>query len=68
MEIFNIFYTDCYGDQSLIATTNNLDSWLKDHNKERVSEGNEPDELDDFEIEEANAYIYEETDNEKSNS
>ena len=60
MEIFNIFYTDCYGDQSLIATTNNLDRWLKDHNKERVSEGNEPDELDDFEIEEADAYIYKE--------
>ena len=61
MEIFNIFYTDCYGDQSLIATTNDLDRWLKDHNKERVSEGNDPDELDDFEIEEGTSiYIYEE--------
>jgi hypothetical protein len=61
MEIFNIFFTDCYGDQSLIATTNDLDRWLKDHNKERVSEGNDPDELDDFEIEEGTSrYIYEE--------
>tara|TARA_R100001163_G_scaffold63489_1_gene55532 strand:- start:938 stop:1126 length:189 start_codon:yes stop_codon:yes gene_type:complete len=60
MEIFIIFNTNCYGDLSLIATTNNLDKWLKDHNKERVSEGNEPDELDDFEIVEDTGYIYEE--------
>ena len=60
MEIFNIYWNDGSGNTDLIATTNNLDRWLKDHNKERVSEGNEPDELDDFEIEEADAYIYKE--------
>ena len=60
VDLLVIFYTDAFGHQSLIATTNNLDSWLKAHNKERVSEGNEPDELDDFEIEEGTSgYIYE---------
>ncbi len=57
MKLYNIYWTDCYGNQTLIATTNNLDKWLEDNNEDR----DEPEEsLDDFEIEEANVYIYEE--------
>jgi hypothetical protein len=55
MELYNIYWTDCYGDRTLIAITNDLDRWLVDNNKDRE----EPESLDDFEIEDADAYIYE---------
>ena len=58
MKLYNIFWTDCYGNSNFVATTNNLDKWLEDNNKERDEE--EAETLDDFEIEEANTYIYEE--------
>ena len=64
MTLHNIYWTDCYGKTDLVATTNNLDKWLEDNNKHRVSEGNEPESLHDFEIEEADAYIYEEVSDE----
>jgi len=56
MKLYNIYWTDCYGEQTIIATTNNLDKWLEDNNED----ANNPESLDDFEIEEANVYIYEE--------
>ena len=58
MKLYNIYWTDCYGNSNFLATTNNLDKWLEDNNKERNEE--EWEALDDFEIEEANTYIYEE--------
>ena len=58
MKLYNIYWTDCYGNSNFVATTNNLDKWLEDNNKERDEE--EAESLDDFEIEEANTYIYEE--------
>ena len=59
MKLYNIYWTDSCGITDLIATTNNLDKWLEDNNKERDEE--EAETLDDFEIEEADVYIYEET-------
>ena len=50
--IYNIYW---HGDY--VATTNNLDKWLEENNSLR--EGERPECLDDFEIKEANAYIYE---------
>ena len=58
MKLYNIYWTDSCGITDLIATTNNLDKWLEDNNKERDEE--EAETLDVFEIEEANVYIYEE--------
>ena len=58
MKLYNIYWNDSCGITDLIATTNNLDKWLEDNNKERDEE--EAESLDDFEIEEANTYIYEE--------
>ena len=58
MKLYNIYWTDCCGITDLLATTDNLDKWLEDNNKERDKE--EWEALDDFEIEEANVYIYEE--------
>ena len=66
MKLYNIYWHDGCGNRDYVATTNNLDKWLEDNNKDRVSDGNEPEDLDDFEIEEAYAYIYEEVrDNEQ---
>ena len=56
MKLYNIYWTDCYGKTDLVATINNLDKWLEDNNEDR----DEPESLDDFEIEEADVYIYEE--------
>ena len=62
MKLFNIYYEDSYGHIDLIATTNNLDKWLEDNNKDRE----EPESLDDFQIEEADLYFYEEKENDNS--
>ena len=61
--LYNIYWHDGCGNRDYVATTNNLDKWLEDNNKSTDRE--EPESLDDFEIEEADAYIYEEvSDNE----
>ena len=84
MKLYNIYWTDSYGDKSLQATTNNCEKWLENNNEERPpcpecdgegthiyegkkeecdyceGTGNDDESLDDFEIEEADAYIYEE--------
>jgi len=59
MKLYNIYWNDGCGNTDLIATTNNLDEWLAYNNEDRE----EPESLDDFEIEEADAYIYEEKTN-----
>jgi hypothetical protein len=65
MKLYNIYWHDGCGNRDYVATTNNLDKWLEDNNKDRMSEGNEPETFYDFEIEEADAWIYEEvSDNE----
>tara|TARA_R100001082_G_scaffold45324_1_gene24170 strand:- start:552 stop:728 length:177 start_codon:yes stop_codon:yes gene_type:complete len=56
MKLYNIYWNDSCGITDLIATTNNLDKWLEDNNEDRE----EPESLDDFIIEEADTYIYEE--------
>ena len=60
MKLFNIYYEDSYGRIDLIATTNNPNKWLEDNNKDRE----EPESLDDFQIEEADLYFYEENEDE----
>tara|TARA_R100001082_G_scaffold22171_1_gene10699 strand:+ start:152 stop:352 length:201 start_codon:yes stop_codon:yes gene_type:complete len=59
-KLYNIYWTDCYGEQTLLATTNDTDRWLEEINEQRIADGLDPDELDDFEIEEADTYLYEE--------
>ena len=58
--LYNIYWTDSCGNTELLATTNNLDKWLEENNEQNIADGLDPDELDDFEIEEASVYIYEE--------
>jgi hypothetical protein len=63
MKLYNIYWHDGCGNRDYVATTNNLDKWLEENNERRIADGqipiHEPESLDDFEIEEADAYIYE---------
>ena len=59
MKIYQIWYINSYGEKEFVALTDNPEEWIKDNNKRRIDEGNEPEELDDFEIyEEKDLYIY----------
>ena len=45
--------------KEFVALTDNPEEWIKDNNKRRIEEGNELEELVDFEIyEEQDLYIY----------
>ena len=59
-ELFLVWYTDSYGETSLLAVTDNPEKWLADENEETGLE----DELEDFYIQEvssgADLAIYEE--------
>ena len=59
MKIYQIWYINSYGEKEFVALTDNPEEWIKDNNKRRIDEGNEPEELDGFEIyEEQDLYIY----------
>jgi hypothetical protein len=60
MTLFNIYYHDSCGNTDLVATTNNLDKWLQVNNQQRIGDGNEPEELEDFEIVETDSFIFKE--------
>ena len=50
-ELFLVWYTDSYGETSLLAVTDNPEKWLADENEKTGSE----DELEDFYIEEVSS-------------
>ena len=58
MKLSNIYYHDEYGNTDLVATTNNVDKWLKSSNEDRKRDGHDAESLDDFEIKEFNAHLY----------
>ena len=49
--IYNIYWTDCYGKQEFVASTNDVDKWLEQNNEERIADGNEPETITEFQIE-----------------
>tara|TARA_R100001460_G_scaffold90992_1_gene132720 strand:+ start:186 stop:575 length:390 start_codon:yes stop_codon:yes gene_type:complete len=53
LKIYNVFYEGHYE-----CTTNNFKKWLKEHNARRISEGNEKEDADDFDVEELNLILY----------
>jgi len=59
MTLHNIYWNDGCGNTDLVATTNNLDKWLEENNEQRIADGLDAESLDDFIIEEADTYIYE---------
>ena len=66
MKLNAIFWTDPYGQTELIAITNDSKRWLEINNKLRVGDGEDPESITDFTIEEVNADIFLPTDTEAS--
>ena len=62
MKLYNIYYIDTtYGDPpSYEGTTDNFEEWLKQHNKERVADGNLPEKADCFEVQEIHPILFNE--------
>lgn len=60
MELYIIHYTDPFGYRSYVDTTNDVNKWLAENNKRRIDDGEEPEELDWFEIKEVTPTIYSE--------
>ena len=58
MKLDAIFWTDPYGETELIAITNDSKRWLEINNKLRVGDGEDPESITDFTIEEVNADIF----------
>ena len=58
VKLYNIYWYDSYGNKSLIVTTNNVDKWLEENSKQRIANGELPESLNDFEIEEVQTIIY----------
>jgi hypothetical protein len=58
MELYNIYWYDCYGNRSLQDTTNDVNKWLEENNKQRIADGEEPEELSDFDIDRITVSIY----------
>lgn len=58
MIAYKITYINSYGERENVGITDNPDRWLKHYNEMRVNDGNEPDELDDFEIEQVDIELY----------
>ena len=50
MTIYQINYINSYGEKEFVALTDNPDEWLKENNEQRIQDGEEPENLDDFEI------------------
>ena len=59
MKLYQIYYINSYGEKEFVAITDNPDEWLKENNEQRIGDGEEPEELEDFEIyEEQDVWIY----------
>ena len=58
MKLYQIDYINSYGETEFVALTDNPEEWLKENNEQRIDEGNEPEELDDFEIFEVDLCLY----------
>tara|TARA_Y100000593_G_scaffold52415_1_gene98454 strand:- start:141 stop:482 length:342 start_codon:yes stop_codon:yes gene_type:complete len=60
MTLYNIFYKgDSNGNPPYYeTTTDNFDKWLEEHNAQRIEEGNEREDADDFEVEPISLSLY----------
>jgi len=61
-QLYNIYYIDTtYGDEpSYEGTTDNFEEWFKQHNKERVADGEDAESKDGFEVEEIYPILFNE--------
>ena len=47
-----------YVPGEFVALTDNPEEWLKENNEQRIGDGNDPEELNDFEIFEVDLWLY----------
>ena len=57
VKLYNIYWHDGT-KRNHVVTTNNIDKWLEENNKQRIADGEESESLSDFEIEEVEVVIY----------
>ena len=50
MKLYQIDYINTYGEREFVAITDDPNKWLKDNNKQRIGDGEEPEKITDFEI------------------
>jgi len=60
MKLYSIYWYDIRGIKFHLVITNDIEKWLEENNKRRISEGEVPEKLHDFEIQEVTASIYSE--------
>jgi len=58
MKLYQIDYINSYGETEFVALTDNPEEWLKENNEQRIGDGNDPEELDDFQIFEVDLWLY----------
>ena len=60
MKLYNIYYIDTtYGDEPKYeGTTDNFEEWLKQHNKDRVADGEDEESEDEFDVEEIHPILF----------
>lgn len=58
IKLFNIYYNY---DNSMTyeATTDNFNKWLEQYNKQRIADGNMPEDEDEFEVQEVGLILFE---------
>ena len=60
MKLYNIYYIDTnHGNERIYeGTTDNFEEWFKQHNKERVADGNDEEKADEFDVEEIHPILF----------
>ena len=48
--MYIVYFRNNYGKKEYVTTTYDVNKWLDLNNKERVADGNEPEQLTDYEI------------------
>ena len=61
VRLYSVTYNDCYGngDQtSLECVTNDFEKWFAEHNEDRENDGEEPEDREEFTVEELSVALY----------
>jgi len=48
--MYIVYFRNNYGKKEYVTTTYDVSKWLDLNNKERIADGNKPEQLTDFEI------------------
>ena len=58
IKLFNVYY-NYDKSMSYEATTDNFEKWLEQYNKQRIEDGNMPEDKDEFEVQEVSLILFE---------